>query len=297
LGLGGLDQPDQVPGSTANPPATTASATPAGEPTAELFNTIYSSLQEQGIPKEFIDELAKDPGLQFDEKFIRRNLLNFLQEDNYRIFLTKESVSKCRLFLRTNAVPLKHCEKKFKVPKEVITALLWVETKHGHDLGRHHLASVFMNLALADRQEILDRAIKEAHERSPATGKASDALNAKVKAAAKRKSAWAKNQLVALAQMHKDYGIDVKALKGSYSGAFGMPQFVPESFVQWAADGDDDGKIDLFNTADAICSVANYLKTNGWGKSAGSHRKAVYHYNHSSDYGTAVLTLARKLKQ
>jgi membrane-bound lytic murein transglycosylase B len=91
-------------------------------------------------------------------------------------------------------------------------------------------------------------------------------------------------------------GVDVKHLKGSYSGAFGIPQFVPTSFMQWGADGDGDGKIDLFSEADAICSVANYLKINGWAHSKASHRRAIYNYNRSDDYGQAVLGLANKLR-
>jgi len=253
-------------------------------------------LRDQGVDAAFLDDLSRDSDLKYDEEFIQRNLLNFLEKDNYRVFLTKNSVAACKKFLTVNAEPLKHCEKKYGVPKEVITALLWVETKHGHDLGHYHVAGIFMNLALSDQKDILDRALKEALLRAPATGKGAVALKAKVLATAKRKAAWATQQLIALSQMHQKYGIDVKILRGSYSGAFGIPQFVPTSFMQWAADGDGDGKIDLFDAPDAICSVANYLKINGWAHSAASHRRAIYNYNRSDDYGHAVLTLARKLK-
>lgn len=289
LGLGGLDVLNVAP---ANTPVPASSASPAGDP----FVDVFQSLRTMGVDQTFLAELMHDSDLKYDEVFIQRNLLNFLEKDNYRVFLTKNSVNACRKFLTANTNSLKFCQKKYGVPKEVITALLWVETKHGHDLGRYHVASIFMNLALSSQQAILDRAVKEALSRAPATGKEADALKAKVSAAGRRKAAWATEQLVALSQMRQKYGIDVKALKGSYSGAFGIPQFVPTSFMQWAADGDGDGKIDLFGAPDAICSVANYLKTNGWGRSASSHKRAVYNYNRSDDYGKAVLGLARKLK-
>ncbi len=55
-------------------------------------------------------------------------------------------------------------------------------------------------------------------------------------------------------------GIDPLALKGSYAGAMGMPQFMPSSFNRYAVDFDGDGHVDLHrNPADVIGSVANYL--------------------------------------
>ena len=43
-----------------------------------------------------------------------------------------------------------------------------------------------------------------------------------------------------------------------------MSQFMPSNYRKLAVDGDDDGDIDLFTHADAIHSVANYLKVHGW---------------------------------
>lgn len=52
---------------------------------------------------------------------------------------------------------------------------------------------------------------------------------------------------------------------GSYAGAMGMPQFMPSSYRKLAADGDGDGKRDIWNNpADAIASVARYFAKNGW---------------------------------
>ena len=52
---------------------------------------------------------------------------------------------------------------------------------------------------------------------------------------------------------------------GSYTGAIGIPQFLPSSIVQYAVDYDGNRQIDLRTSpADAIGSVANYLKQNGW---------------------------------
>jgi lytic murein transglycosylase len=54
-------------------------------------------------------------------------------------------------------------------------------------------------------------------------------------------------------------------LRGSWAGAMGQPQFLPSSYLAHAIDGDGDGKADIWGSdADALASIANYLKANGW---------------------------------
>jgi len=63
----------------------------------------------------------------------------------------------------------------------------------------------------------------------------------------------------------RDIGFDPLTLKGSYAGAMGLPQFMPSSYRRYAVDYDEDGIIDLARSpADAIGSVASYLKAFGW---------------------------------
>lgn len=55
------------------------------------------------------------------------------------------------------------------------------------------------------------------------------------------------------------------ALKGSWAGAMGQPQFLPSSYVAYATDGDGDGRADIWtNDADVAASIANYLARHGW---------------------------------
>lgn len=54
-------------------------------------------------------------------------------------------------------------------------------------------------------------------------------------------------------------------MKGSWAGAMGQPQFMPENYIKYAVDMDDDGYRDIWeNPADVHGSVANYLKSFGW---------------------------------
>ncbi len=84
------------------------------------------------------------------------------------------------------------------------------------------------------------------------------------------------------------------ALRGSYAGAAGYPQFLGSSWLAYSLDGDGDGgKRDPFNFPDAIVSAANYLKVHGYHKSVA---KSVYAYNHSQEYVDKVLGLSERIK-
>ncbi|MEM5493441.1 lytic murein transglycosylase [Hoeflea sp. AS16] len=59
--------------------------------------------------------------------------------------------------------------------------------------------------------------------------------------------------------------VPASAMKGSWAGAMGQPQFLPSSYLDHAVDFDGDGKIDIWNsTADSLASIANYLAQSGW---------------------------------
>lgn len=54
-------------------------------------------------------------------------------------------------------------------------------------------------------------------------------------------------------------------LRGSWAGAMGQPQFLPSSYLAYAADGDGDGRADIWNSEpDTLASIANYLVKHGW---------------------------------
>ena len=57
----------------------------------------------------------------------------------------------------------------------------------------------------------------------------------------------------------------VDKLKGSWAGAMGQPQFMPENYLKYAVDMDGDGERDIWeNRSDVQGSIANYLKSFGW---------------------------------
>jgi membrane-bound lytic murein transglycosylase B len=61
--------------------------------------------------------------------------------------------------------------------------------------------------------------------------------------------------------------VEPAALKGSWAGALGQPQFMPSSFLRYAQDFDGDGRRDIWrSTADVFASIGNYLSQKGWQK-------------------------------
>jgi membrane-bound lytic murein transglycosylase B len=81
-----------------------------------------------------------------------------------------------------------------------------------------------------------------------------------------RRSEFFTGELESFLIMARDEGFDPFQPKGSYAGAMGLGQFMPSSFQRWAVDFDGDGRRDLWNTEDAIGSVANYFAAHGWRK-------------------------------
>ncbi|MFK8035481.1 MAG: lytic murein transglycosylase [Hyphomicrobiales bacterium] len=56
-----------------------------------------------------------------------------------------------------------------------------------------------------------------------------------------------------------------RAMKSSWAGALGQPQFMPSNFLAYASDGDGDGRADIWGSqADTIASIGTYLARHGW---------------------------------
>ena len=91
--------------------------------------------------------------------------------------------------------------------------------------------------------------------------------------------------------------VDPLAMRGSPSGAFGFPQFLPSSYVKYAVDGNGDGRISLYDMADAIASAGNYFKQKGWrpGLPVEQQRKVVWEYNRSTPYIDTILAIAGEI--
>ncbi|MFC5387622.1 lytic murein transglycosylase [Aquamicrobium segne] len=83
---------------------------------------------------------------------------------------------------------------------------------------------------------------------------------------ATRKDMFRKEVLAALAMLERG-AISRAAMKSSWAGALGQPQFLPSSFLEHAVDMDGDSRADIWNSVpDTLGSIANYLDHHGWQK-------------------------------
>jgi membrane-bound lytic murein transglycosylase B len=82
-----------------------------------------------------------------------------------------------------------------------------------------------------------------------------------------RRRDWAEGQLWQTLSILRDGKATRERLKGSWAGAMGQTQFLPENYLKLGVDGDNDGIVDIWTSdSDALASTANLLAKAGWQK-------------------------------
>ena len=152
--------------------------------------------------------------------------------DDYRAqFVNERRISGGLAFWKANRTALKRAESRYGVPAPYIVAIIGIETNYGRNMGRFRVIDALATLAF------------DYPPRAP----------------------FFRGELEQYLLLAREAGLDVFALRGSYAGAIGIPQFMPGSLRRYAVDFNGDGRIDLSRSAaDAVGSVANFLKEHGW---------------------------------
>jgi len=257
-----------------------------------------AELLRMGLSKSFTAETIANYEPQSFHTVVSLNLLGFLAPAGQHMnHVTAEAVAEASKFIKENQVAFSKAQKTYKVPADVISSLLWIETRHGEDVGDFHTVSVFVHLLQADlakNKKILTKlALDKNKKEARFTTKEIRKLMVE---RTKKKSQWAREQLIALAAIRKQKHLDIKTLRGSYAGAFGLPQFIPSSYREYATSLKPKAVPNLSTTADAIMSVANYLSESGWkNKNQESHVEALMKYNNSRDYADSILEISKKV--
>jgi membrane-bound lytic murein transglycosylase B len=141
-------------------------------------------------------------------------------------------------FWQTHRSALERAEREYVVPASLIVGIIGVETLYGQNTG---------NFRILDALATLTFHFPSAHPRAAA------------------RQAFFQSELEQFLLLTSRSGADPLAIRGSYAGAMGLPQFMPSSWAKFAVDFDGDGRIDLFGSPqDAIGSVANYFKAFDW---------------------------------
>jgi len=141
-------------------------------------------------------------------------------------------VADAKLMLARYGDVLARIEASSGVPKEILVAVWGMESDFGADSGSFNLFAALATLAY--------------------DGPRAD---------------YARPEFFAALKLYQEQHYPLSEMVGSWAGAFGQTQFTPTTFFKYAADGDGDGKIDLWTSVpDALASAARLLADQGWKK-------------------------------
>ncbi|MEF7616273.1 lytic murein transglycosylase B [Aquincola sp. MAHUQ-54] len=157
-------------------------------------------------------------------------------------FIEPERIAAGLRFWLTHEAALARAEAQYGVPAQIVVGIIGVETFYGRVTGNFRVLDALATLAF-----------------DFPTGR-------------KDRTPFFRGELEELIRWCAGGGCDPQALRGSYAGAIGLPQFMPGSINRHAVDFDGDGRIDLLRSPeDAIGSVAHYLANFGWQRGMPTH--------------------------
>ena len=171
---------------------------------------------------------------------------------------SEQKVKKGSKFYKNNSQLINFIEKNYDIEKELLLALMGIETNFGTYVGKMDILSSLATLSYD-----------------------------------KRRSEFFTKELLILLDLIENNQIDYKTLYGSWAGAFGFFQFMPSTIKNHALDYNKDNYIDLKNPEDAFASAANYLNNIGWKKNSPCFYKVSLKDNLPSKY---LNVSAKKLK-
>ena len=139
---------------------------------------------------------------------------------------------------KANKILIDEIEENFFVEKELLLALMGIETNFGKYLGKMDILSSLATLSYD-----------------------------------KRRRDFFTSELITLLQLIEVGTIDYKILYGSWAGAFGNFQFMPSTIKNYAIDYDKNNAIELKKKEDSFASAANYIRKIGWKKNQPCFKK------------------------
>ena len=186
-----------------------------------------------GISKKLVDQVMSEA--VFIPKVIEYDRYQHeFYEDTFTYIKKRSSNNKIKQGLKLykkEKIIIEKIEKEFNVEKELLLALMGIETNFGKYLGKMDIISSLATLSFD-----------------------------------KRRSDFFTKELLILLNLVDKKIIDREILYGSWAGAFGNFQFMPRTIRNYAIDYNKNKTIELKKTEDSFASAANYLKTIGWKK-------------------------------
>ncbi len=146
--------------------------------------------------------------------------------------ITESRVNQGMAYIKRHRKTFEKVEKRYGVPKEYIAAIIGVESAYGKNVGKYPVFDTLSTLAFEKN----------------------------------RRNKFFQKELMKFMHLSQTEKFNPKNVYGSYAGAIGLGQFMPSNYEAYGVDFNADGRITLQRPEDAIASIANYLKQNGWRK-------------------------------
>lgn len=147
------------------------------------------------------------------------------------IFITPDRAKDGANFWAQHEQTLAYAQRKYGVPPQIILGILGVETRYGRIEGNYNVLDTLSTLAFDYP----------------------------------RRASFFKYELEQYLILLREAQFNPYQLSGSYAGAFGEPQFMPDDYLEYAVSASGKQFPNLWtNDDDTILSVANYFKKHGW---------------------------------
>ena len=197
------------------------------------LNDFKKEAIQQGISESVVNDVMSEA--KFLPKVIEYDRYQpEFYEDTFTYIKKRTSKKKIseglRLYKKERLI-IDKIEKEFQIEKELLLALMGIETNFGRYLGKMDIVSSLATLSFD-----------------------------------KRRSEFFTKELIILLQLVDKKIINKNILYGSWAGAFGNFQFMPRTIQDYAIDYNLNKTIELKKTQDSFASAANYLYKIGWKK-------------------------------
>jgi membrane-bound lytic murein transglycosylase B len=197
------------------------------------LNTFKTKAIKSGISKKVVEDVMSDA--KFLPKVIEYDRYQPEFYENTFTYIKKRTSKKkvydgLKLYKKEKNI-IDKIENEYGVEKELLLALMGIETNFGKYLGKMDIVSSLATLSFD-----------------------------------KRRSQFFTEELLILLSLVDKKIINKDILYGSWAGAFGNFQFMPRTIRNYAIDYNENETIELKKTEDSFASAANYLKRIGWKK-------------------------------
>ena len=194
----------------------------------------------KGISASTFDKVMKEA--KFLPKVIEYDRYQPEFYEDTKTYISKRTSKKKVLtglnYYKKNTKIINIIDQNFKIEKELLLALMGIETNFGSYLGKMDIISSLSTLSFD-----------------------------------KRRSEFFTNELLTILKLIDNEIVDPNILYGSWAGAFGNFQFMPSTIEKYAIDYNNNNLIELKNNSDSFASAANYLNKMGWKRDAPCFKK------------------------